>query len=1137
MTVRLLLLLLLLSQVVVSTSHTKKTDEKKKEETSKNEKTDGDKKEDGKDAKKESKPEPGCNANLLQTLRLDGISKGEKAKDMLICGNVKSGNNCCSAVDEIKILKSWNGYSEPKLKQFVEDTSDIYKRILNLDPFVKKLDDSYMRLHYDKYTWKRVSQTKCFNGQYFVDKTQLNKLMSETGKGDSWFDIFAKKLRTQVIEALISTVKSHDFCKIESFNTHVVQKLQKDKAILKKLRDINLDYAYESDKNDILTTILKLFTTIAPKDVNASKKELEKGVYEVAKIKLKFDGVFDKLLRTNIHKKELKTLHEATYKNQLSELQKFFEKEKDKLFNTIHFGKTNKDELIKDIFEKLKKNIGLKFHLSYFLDLKYIKDKEFDNIIQETKGALIKALTKIIISTTKIKGVNHYTALQHFLKALGEHYKIKEIIYKGMLHDLVPHLMIKLISEAYKELEKKHADKKEDLIKQFKDMVVKYDYSKAKVAKHPNLHDAKFDNIHPQIMEKAYLLYKDSIKPLNLEEGERKLFVGEVVDYLFDKKDSSSNNNSGGSSQQKTSSSSTTPPKPTFDINQHIQKDLKTGFEPYWTIVKKEFEELLKLNVYVSTGKGDKVCAVIYKHNLMKETYFNKKKLDFCGTTLRKLLKINVKEMLDRMDTVKIEIKKMAELKKSFYCTVCDSNAGVFLQFKNNKIVYSNQFCFDLLKEFRRYIAWKNDKFITYTENLFQYLKCFQTDGHKGKFPFKFFGEDHMKLISRIKQCEKPKDVKAAEDCVDICEQFDLVNYSNFFDGERKFLEEMYSYILYIIRMFGFTFSKPIANSEEKVRILEEVNENGKRVLTSKQHLINNNEEYFDNKGQYEIIKENLRNLDDNSLLFGRQLSEKTKKTEEAKKEGDKKEGEKKEGDKKEQEKTPEQMVKYLLGNLDKMSAPTRANYMTLSEINTSTVNYPVNEPNIDFTKVKATFDKNGLNPFQITKQVNFDMGLLETMYKGKVATRVEPWNANAVRDYVTIDDGELNKFNFGLADLVIDIRMPDIKEVEDDLEEDKGAEGTEAKENIGETIDDDLDDEDIDGDGDEPRELRKGKKRHKRKKHKAVRKARFLKDNKAKAKAKINKISKNGSDKVRKLPRNKTGNSIKSFFAKLLFV
>ena len=309
--------------------------------------------------------------------------------------------------------------------------------------------------------------------------------------------------------------------------------------------------------------------------------------------------------------------------------------------------------------------------------------------------------------------------------------------------------------------------------------------------------------------------------------------------------------------------------------------------------------------------------------------------------------------------------------------------------------------------------------------------------------------------------------------------------------------------------------------------------------------MINNNEEYFDNKGQYEIIKENLRNLGDNSLLFGRQLSEKTKKTEEAKKKeekaktegekkaGDTKEGKKKEGDKKEVEKTPEQMIKYLLGNLDKMSAPTRADYMTFSEIKTPKINYPVLAPIIDFTKVKATFDKNGLNPFQITKQVNFDMGLLETMYKGKVATRKEPWNANAIRDYVTIDDIELHKFNFGLVDLVIDIRMPDIKEVEDDLEEDKGAEGAEAKENIDEVNEDDLDDEDIDGE--EPRELRKGKKRHKRKKHKAVRKARFLKDNKAKAK--IHKISKNGSDKVRKLPRNKTGNSIKRFLAKLLFV
>ena len=103
----------------------------------------------------------------------------ENAKDSLICTSVKAEDNCCSEIDEIKIVKLWNDFSLPKIEKFREDNILAAKKILNIAPFIKTLNVREIEYHEESLVWKKTEETKCFNGKYFVTETNLKDMLKD----------------------------------------------------------------------------------------------------------------------------------------------------------------------------------------------------------------------------------------------------------------------------------------------------------------------------------------------------------------------------------------------------------------------------------------------------------------------------------------------------------------------------------------------------------------------------------------------------------------------------------------------------------------------------------------------------------------------------------------------------------------------------------------------------------------------------------------------------------------------------------------------------------------------------------------------------------------------------------------------
>lgn len=67
---------------------------------------------------------------------------------MIICKNIKAQNNCCSKIDEMKILINWTKYTEPKLNRYRDNIIVAYEKVLNVDAFVKNMKGDLIDYHF-----------------------------------------------------------------------------------------------------------------------------------------------------------------------------------------------------------------------------------------------------------------------------------------------------------------------------------------------------------------------------------------------------------------------------------------------------------------------------------------------------------------------------------------------------------------------------------------------------------------------------------------------------------------------------------------------------------------------------------------------------------------------------------------------------------------------------------------------------------------------------------------------------------------------------------------------------------------------------------------------------------------------------
>jgi len=973
--IRSLLLLVLLACFFSEKCLAKEEDkDKKSEKNDKDEKSEenkDEKKEEGKEgdkkkpedklkepgSKEEEKEGGGCNHRLLSNFRLDGLGENEAGSDMLACGNVKAANNCCSKIDEIKIVKSWNGYSAPILDKFSEDMITYYKKVHTFDNFVRELDAKKGRYHYSEYKWHKSAEEKCYDGKYFVSKTGIGKLHAKM----DWNHMLAEKTGNFILNHVMEKLETEGLLDPSSISEKVQKPLKKNKDVHEKLLKARPGYGLKIFVDDVEETYIATIKTNVGGDLNTSSKKKEETVDDFLKAKLEIGGTLQAYMEKEYRTKNFKDLQAYTAEKHIEYIIK-------QVKNYVS-KKGQSDLVVKAIQRQMSESGGLKKRLEYFVTPEKLKNKK---VWKSADNYILKSITDTMIKNKDVKG-NNYRSLVKMLHNIENELKSKDKMAMTFRYNFMPYMVYSTISHTLEKLstDKAKAYTPEDI----KNVVLNLDFDE------PKANGAKLDSHSNDTMNFA---------------GHKAKFVQEVEKAWKEAKKRAGVKHSWADDKRKA---------------KIVEK-----FNASYDKAVKEVEAEIKAMKEPSDQKA-LVCAVVYHSNLFREVRFNQEKMDYCMSVEAdfKAFKVDVPETLKLLDTLKPRLRSILDLKKGFYCSMCNKTDSPFIDIKKMKYTFSKAFCVNIVKEYKTYLEWKNVKFMEYILKMYQYLKCFSDDGTPQPMPFKFFDPAHEAAFPSTKACLEMKSDKEVGNCLDVCSSFDFVHYSPVFDGEKLFIKKVINHILSVVRTHGFQYN----------RILE-AERPGSKIQDRRLSVVNlygNEENQF---GDFEDAY-----VDDDYFRHSRYLKDEEEKKDEEKKE-DEKEGEKKEegkandknppkpGEKKEDgekpaEKKPVHMSIYdIHKNVGKSKNYTLQKYYNYNEVARAHKTYNVTEPNIDFTKFIGVVEDSGLDPVAICKASNFDPAVAH-MLVGHPGHAHEDLDPNVVRALMSVDDEDVKLFNTGL--------------------------------------------------------------------------------------------------------------------------
>lgn len=199
-------------------------------------------------------------------------------------------------------------------------------------------------------------------------------------------------------------------------------------------------------------------------------------------------------------------------------------------------------------------------------------------------------------------------------------------------------------------------------------------------------------------------------------------------------------------------------------------------------------------------------CRTRFSRVMKPFLVLNEDKFHFCQLMIEKIKKVDVNFAISGLETTKAMLTNMLELKKSIYCTICDAANQQLFDVNRGMIVYSQEFCFDILTRYKDYIFFKNIEFVQYIDDLMQVQECTQSTGDENTFPSVNRVSWMKRRIPFIQRCYENLDKPDYYIyCRFMCVQYRLQDYSKFFEGDMKLLSELFSGMASFLRSIRST--------------------------------------------------------------------------------------------------------------------------------------------------------------------------------------------------------------------------------------------------------------------------------------------------------------------------------------------
>lgn len=199
-----------------------------------------------------------------------------------------------------------------------------------------------------------------------------------------------------------------------------------------------------------------------------------------------------------------------------------------------------------------------------------------------------------------------------------------------------------------------------------------------------------------------------------------------------------------------------------------------------------------------------------YSHSYSKEYIIvNDKKSEFCISIYDKFLDLNVKHLKNYLISIKNNMTQVHSYKSSLYCILCNAHEQRYVDPSKKTITVTEGFCKSLLIEKEGYFKFVHILFVEFMDSLLQYVQCFETDAKVYTFPYINFLTKYKRRIPFLRACFDNLDTEHFMTyCWFICDKFDMMRISPFFDGDVKLLRRVQIALLSFIRKMRISASE-----------------------------------------------------------------------------------------------------------------------------------------------------------------------------------------------------------------------------------------------------------------------------------------------------------------------------------------
>ena len=695
-----------------------------------------------------------CNNQLLQTLQLKGLKSPADATDMKIC-KVSKEDNCCSEMDEIKILKAWNSYSQPKINKYSEDAITSYNKILQLDPFVRGLNETQIRYYYSRIKWHHKKQKDCFNGQYVMDQANYALIAGSR----SLMDNFMKNLTRQIVNATIAnnTKKIVVSAKIKSvFWVQVASDLEIRRKLFYGLGTFA--------QNETIAQVADLFATslsrLDSKFLNIKNKTADQSDKDFLLTRLDIVNNLNTVLNALNATYFSQVLQSRATDFHLAKIENYFRTvlPASRIYNDlVNITDVNSTSLAQYIIDDIRGDPIVKRYLAWFLMPN--DDKSFFTVYNYLVSRIYRVVSERVLSSKNpsMKNATNYQTMGLFMEYLNNNTLSKVLAqsYADIANHVITILYITdaMASPSYKP--------------------VSASLSRAAV----------FFEVNKSFFQGSLLnITVTGTTPANISKWDSSMFLKGTISAITKINDNLKN------------------------IGEQLTL---TPTAANLTTFLNAFRQLNREKIEYAEFQGDqkKVCATVIKHSVIREAVFNKRKFAYCSNIVSEFKNQTIDSILEPLKTIKSQLDQILTMKRSFYCAACSKSSMKYINVAGTSIITSFKSCTDFFSSFRNYITWKTVTFENYLSKLFQYLRCFETDGDsKIALPYNYPWLENANLIDLASQCSNMKDETEAAACADLCSKIDPVNYSSFFEGDRVAINKIYNYILNVVRSYGIRY-------------------------------------------------------------------------------------------------------------------------------------------------------------------------------------------------------------------------------------------------------------------------------------------------------------------------------------------